>query len=211
MNQSFSIGMHVKFIDEPLSGVIVNIQDGKIWVEIEKDFIIPVLPSMLMAAFPMPINSTIQKMDKEEHPKNYTSKKPKEEDENLWLTKKKIKKKTDKHFFVNPIHIPELASNPKPQKTKEKIPQIDLHLESLSPQKINPTQALSLQLNALQNFVNHWKTKKIKEIIVIHGVGKGVLRNEVKNWLQQNHNCEIEDASISTYGVGACKVRFFYN
>ena len=46
-----------------------------------------------------------------------------------------------------------------------------------------------------------------KKLIVIHGVGEGVLREEVRKMLQFYENVRFHDADMRKYGVGATEVQ----
>ncbi|MBL4755501.1 MAG: Smr/MutS family protein, partial [Flavobacteriales bacterium] len=48
--------------------------------------------------------------------------------------------------------------------------------------------------------------KKRKNLIVIHGVGKGTLRAEVRKLLDDYPQITYCDASYATYGYGATEV-----
>ena len=89
--------------------------------------------------------------------------------------------------------------------------EVDLHIEKLikNPNKIKKKNILSFQLNAARNFLNRAKEIGIKKIIFIHGVGEGILKNELENLLI-NHSQDLlyYPADFSNYGNGATEVRF---
>ena len=45
-----------------------------------------------------------------------------------------------------------------------------------------------------------------RKLIVIHGVGEGVLREEVRRMLQYYDTVQFHDADMRRYGVGATEV-----
>ena len=45
-----------------------------------------------------------------------------------------------------------------------------------------------------------------RKLIVIHGVGEGVLREEVRRTLQYYQGVQFHDADMRRYGVGATEV-----
>jgi DNA-nicking Smr family endonuclease len=50
--------------------------------------------------------------------------------------------------------------------------------------------------------------KKIPRVVFIHGVGQGVLRQEIRKILNDYYpHCEFMDAPYHTYGYGATEVR----
>jgi dsDNA-specific endonuclease/ATPase MutS2 len=46
---------------------------------------------------------------------------------------------------------------------------------------------------------------------VIHGIGEGVLKNEIRTYLSQQDQIEVYDADFSAYGKGATAVEFHPN
>jgi DNA-nicking Smr family endonuclease len=55
------------------------------------------------------------------------------------------------------------------------------------------------------------KQQHIHKLIVIHGVGEGVLKNEIRTYLSQQDQIEVYDADYSEYGKGATTVEFHPN
>jgi len=54
--------------------------------------------------------------------------------------------------------------------------------------------------------------KKMKRVIFIHGVGQGVLRQEIRRILNEYYpHCEFMDAPYHIYGYGATEVRIHPN
>jgi Smr domain len=95
----------------------------------------------------------------------------------------------------------------------EKTWEIDLHIEELTETHahMTNTEIVTKQLNS---FKTHYKTafgKRIEKLIVIHGVGKGVLKSEIHQWLDKQKDSEYYDADFREYGKGATCVEFHYN
>src|SRR5690606_5222084 len=69
---------------------------------------------------------------------------------------------------------------------KKRIEVLDLHLESLAPHAKNWSnfEILTLQLNALENALATAIALRQDSMIVIHGVGKGKLKEEVHRVLR---------------------------
>tara|TARA_B100001027_G_C16225509_1_gene311942 strand:+ start:428 stop:973 length:546 start_codon:yes stop_codon:yes gene_type:complete len=91
------------------------------------------------------------------------------------------------------------------------VVEVDLHIEKLikNPNNIKKENILSFQLNAARNFLSRAKEIGIKKIIFIHGVGKGILKNELENLLIDNsEDLLYYPADFSNYGNGATEVRF---
>jgi DNA-nicking Smr family endonuclease len=49
------------------------------------------------------------------------------------------------------------------------------------------------------------RNRKLWKFIAIHGVGKGVLRNEIRQLIKQE-GLKFQDASYQRYGYGATEV-----
>jgi hypothetical protein len=64
----------------------------------------------------------------------------------------------------------------------------DLHIEKLHPQPetLNPFEILDFQIKAADRFITQAKRLNRKKVILIHGKGKGVLKNKIKELIQQH-------------------------
>ena len=70
------------------------------------------------------------------------------------------------------------------------------------------SQILNIQMSHFKSFLNHSIAKKSRKIVVIHGVGEGVLRHEIRKELDIYHpNFEFHDASYDEFGYGATEIR----
>ena len=82
----------------------------------------------------------------------------------------------------------------KPVKKKESFKQfsntIDLHIEILNPDLKNahPQLILDHQLLMCRNFINHATLKRKNVITIIHGKGRGALKQEVLHLLKEFNN-----------------------
>jgi len=99
---------------------------------------------------------------------------------------------------------------PTAQKTKY-IPEIDLHLENIAAHVhgLNNFEILTLQLNALEDALDQAIGAHQQSMIIIHGVGKGKLKEEVHAVLRDNFSVDffIHDW-MPRYGYGATEVFF---
>ena len=87
---------------------------------------------------------------------------------------------------------------------------IDLHVENLidSHTGMSNAEILILQMTHFRRFLNKSIAKKHKRIVIIHGVGEGVLRHEIRKELDIYHaNLEYHDASYNEFGYGATEIR----
>lgn len=95
-------------------------------------------------------------------------------------------------------------------KKKTSVWEIDLHIENLLDNAKNLTNT-EILLKQMANFKNTFlkaKDKRIQKLVVIHGVGEGVLKNEIRSYLTKQENIDFFDASYLDYGKGATEIRF---
>lgn len=87
---------------------------------------------------------------------------------------------------------------------------IDLHIEKLidSHSGMSNFQILNIQMSHFKSFLSSAIAKKTRKVVVIHGVGEGVLRHEIRKVLDIYHpNFEFHDASYEEFGYGATEIR----
>ena len=65
-------------------------------------------------------------------------------------------------------------------------------------------------MRELRIFVQNAQERKIRKIVVIHGVGEGVLKREVVTFFRGISGCEIYDGNYWEYGQGATVVELRY-
>lgn len=88
------------------------------------------------------------------------------------------------------------------------VAEVDLHLHELveDERMLSDGEKLEFQLRyferALESAIRNGKRK----LIVIHGVGEGILREEVRRLLQFYQNVQFHDADMRRYGSGATEV-----
>ncbi len=90
----------------------------------------------------------------------------------------------------------------------ERLIEIDLHLEELVefPNKLDDWQKLHTQMQHVKKCLNAAFDNKIKKIVFIHGVGTGVLKIELRNYLSQYNHLIVNDGDYREYGMGATEV-----
>tara|TARA_B110000977_G_scaffold107703_1_gene140313 strand:+ start:3955 stop:4533 length:579 start_codon:yes stop_codon:yes gene_type:complete len=87
---------------------------------------------------------------------------------------------------------------------------IDLHIENLidTHNGMSNSEILKIQMTHFKLFLNKSIDKKQRKIVVIHGVGEGVLRHEIRKELDIYHPYfEYYDASYDEFGYGATEIR----
>lgn len=91
--------------------------------------------------------------------------------------------------------------------------EIDLHIEEIleSTAGMTNTEILRKQMAEFRATFKKGKANNIHKLIVIHGVGEGVLKNEIRTYLAQQDQIEVYDADYLEYGKGATAVEFHPN
>ncbi|MDQ3100332.1 MAG: Smr/MutS family protein [Bacteroidota bacterium] len=96
-----------------------------------------------------------------------------------------------------------------PKKSEDNsVAEVDLHLHELvdDETKLSDAEKLTYQLAFFERRLNAAIKDGKKKLIVIHGVGEGILREEVRKVLQYYDNVQFHDADMRKYGVGATEV-----
>lgn len=97
---------------------------------------------------------------------------------------------------------------------KEGVPpmEVDLHLEKLvkNSRGMDNYDKLSLQIDTATHKLEFAIRNRIPRIVFIHGVGEGVLKQEL-NFLFNRYNVSVSEASYQKYGMGATEVYILQN
>ena len=101
-----------------------------------------------------------------------------------------------------------ISKNPVPKLKQRPSNEINLHMEDLREEytHLSAGEKLNIQLRYFSGKLEEAIRKKRKNLIVIHGVGKGTLRAEVRKLLDDYPQITYCDASYATYGYGATEV-----
>lgn len=88
------------------------------------------------------------------------------------------------------------------------VMEIDLHLDKLVEDegRLSDGEKLRFQLDFFERRLNTAIRERKKRVIVIHGVGEGVLREEVRKMLQFYTGLRFDDADPRQYGHGATAI-----
>lgn len=90
--------------------------------------------------------------------------------------------------------------------------EVDLHQDVITEDdNLEPHRILRLQMDQFRRNLEKAKRDRVKKVVFIHGVGEGILRNEIRKELEYYPNCSFEDAPFDRYGYGATLVRIWYN
>ena len=91
--------------------------------------------------------------------------------------------------------------------------EVDLHIENLidSHRGMDNYQIIQVQMARFRRSINIALSRRLKKIVFIHGVGSGVLREEIRFELKEMYpNFEYYDGSYQEYGQGATEVLLKY-
>ncbi len=102
------------------------------------------------------------------------------------------------------------ATKPKERNTPKM--EVDLHIHQLTPSTKGMTNfdMLNLQLETAKRQLEFAIRKRIQRVVFIHGVGEGVLKEELK-YLFKKYPLDFYDADYQKYGLGATEVDIYQN
>ncbi|MFY0629684.1 MAG: DNA mismatch repair protein MutS [Flavobacteriaceae bacterium] len=94
----------------------------------------------------------------------------------------------------------------------EVVLEVDLHIHQLvkKTRGMDNFDMLSLQIETAKRKLEYAISKKIPKVIFIHGVGEGVLKNELI-YLFKRYPLDYYEASYQKYGMGATEVYIYQN
>ena len=228
----FQIGDKVKFLNAIGGGVVTKITDDFVFVQDETGFDMPMQPSELIRMADMSgagrmFNQQVagasggqQSVDGESKPL-FTPKKP-DSVESLQETVKQLQsqvanlkdqvtKLKRQLAAAQKQGAKELASNILSQHmVSDGEAEVDLHIDMLCerPGDLAPHEAFQLQMKYFRTCLNHAFENKVKKVTFIHGVGRGILKDEIMAELKKYDNIAVMDAPMRKYGVGAVEVYF---
>ena len=179
---SFKVGDKVAVLDDAINGVVKNVNSNEIQIETTDGFLMKFLSNELV--------------------------KIKEEQSEI------LKK------VIVPQHLAYKDDSSKNRKglkvkfKKEVVPpmEVDLHLEKLvkNSRGMDSYDKLTLQVDTAKYKLEFAIRNRIPRIVFIHGVGEGVLKEEL-NYLFNRYNVTVSEASYQKYGMGATEVYILQN
>ena len=91
--------------------------------------------------------------------------------------------------------------------------EVDLHIHQLTKtvKGMSNYEMLNLQLDTAKRQLEFAITKRIQKVVFIHGVGEGVLREELYTLFRRYENVKYYDADYRKYGLGATEVYIYQN
>lgn len=85
---------------------------------------------------------------------------------------------------------------------------VDLHIEKLLPDTrgMSTFDILNYQMDTARGQLEFAIRKRIQRIVFIHGVGEGVLKEELRTLFRRYEDLRVGDADYREYGMGATEV-----
>lgn len=114
---------------------------------------------------------------------------------------------------ISKMHHRIFSETPTGAKRPMDVWELDLHIESLidSHKGMSNTEILNIQLKEMRSFFKKAQQKHIRKLVLIHGVGEGILKEEVRSFLAKQEGVEYFDADFREYGKGATTAEIRYN
>lgn len=91
--------------------------------------------------------------------------------------------------------------------------EVDLHINQLvkNPKQLGNYEMLNLQLETAKRQLDFAISKRIQKVVFIHGVGEGILKEELGYMFGKYDNVKYYDAEYQKYGLGATEVYILQN
>lgn len=101
----------------------------------------------------------------------------------------------------------------KPKERNAPKMEVDLHIHQLTPKSkgMSNFDMLNLQIETAKRQLEFAMRKRIPKVVFIHGVGAGVLKEELKYLFGRYENITYYDADYQKYGLGATEVYIYQN
>ncbi|PQV46298.1 Smr domain-containing protein [Jejuia pallidilutea] len=182
---AFKVGDRVLVLDEDLSGVVKTIDGFEVTLETEDGFLLSFDASELV----LDKNSNVIRQDAF----NIS-------DIDAIISEKETTRRKP-------------AQRLKPKERTQAAMEVDLHIHNLvqSSRGMTNFDMLNLQLQTAQRQLEFAIKKRIQRIVFIHGVGEGVLKEELETLFRRYDNLKYYDANYQKYGLGATEVYIYQN
>ena len=172
-------GDKVSVLDEAVNGIVIATKGEEVTIETEDGFVMTFFVNELLK-----VNDTSNLMDSIRRINIDEIKKEKE----IPKPRSFVKERKDKH--------------------EVSVPEFDLHIEKLVPNKrgMSNYDILTLQSETAKRHIEFAIRNRIPKIVFIHGVGEGVLKAELDFLLGRYDNIDFKEANYQKYGQGATEV-----
>lgn len=184
MEREFRVGERVAFVDDEIKGRVKSVGDGKVVVVSDDGFEYRCAPGEIVS---------------QEQAREGLSEYIRDKDWD-YLTHDKYAERrrptppTNKNLREAPVRV------------------LDLHIEKLvkSPRGISSGEMLDYQLHYARTAVEAARREGIiHRMVFIHGVGDGVLKEELRRLISGYARVRFYDAPFHLYGEGATEVEFY--
>ncbi|MBW1296792.1 DNA mismatch repair protein MutS [Aquimarina litoralis] len=178
-----NVGDIVSVLDEPITGKVIAISGDEITITSDDGFEMSFMREELV----------------KEESNNFLV--PTYEEVQKNLQHKEIYKKKPKRPVA------------KPKERNIPAMEVDLHIHKLvkSTKGMSNHDMVTLQLDTAKRQLDFAISKRIPNIIFIHGVGQGVLKEELRYLFGRYDNVRISDADYKKYGLGAMEIYIVQN
>ena len=177
----FQVGDKVETIDDVIRGKIVKVSGREITIETEDGFLFDFEDAELVK-----IDDGVISVSNREI--------------NQVKAEKELPKKRNQQMI-------------KPKERNAPKMEVDLHINQLikSTKGLTNYEILNLQLDTAKRQLDFAIRKRIQKVVFIHGVGEGILREELHYLFRRYENVKYYDADYQKYGMGATEVYIFQN
>ena len=111
--------------------------------------------------------------------------------------------------------VPKKKRGPIPKPKERNLPkmEVDLHINQLvkNPKNMSNYEMLNLQMDTAKRQLDFAISKRIQKVVFIHGVGAGVLKEELQYLFRKYDNIKYYDADYQKYGLGATEIYIYQN
>lgn len=224
----FEIGDKVKFLNQIGGGIVTKVTDDFVFVQDDTGFDIPMQPTELIRmadqqgagkmfnatmeahlkgkGTPLPSASPIIKpatLTPEEEIKQLKSQVANLKDQVAKLKKQlETLQRQNSQTLNDNVLLQHMVADGEAE--------VDLHIEMLHerPADLPDHEVFQTQMRYFRTCMNHAFANNVKKVVFIHGVGRGILKNEIEKELKQYDGIYFFDAPMAKYGAGAVEVYF---
>tara|TARA_R110002073_G_scaffold139232_2_gene289332 strand:- start:107352 stop:107903 length:552 start_codon:yes stop_codon:yes gene_type:complete len=182
MKELFKIGDKVAVLDDTINGVVADLNGQSVTIEADDGFLLVYDASELVRVA----------MDQKAYSKYIDIK-----NDALLEKESSDKKRTPTKRLKSGTHPPL---------------EVDLHIHQLvkTTKGMTNFDMLTLQVETARRQLDFAVRKKIQRVVFIHGVGEGVLQQEL-TYLFNRYHVSVSQASFQKYGMGATEVYIYQN
>jgi len=100
------------------------------------------------------------------------------------------------------------VSKPHSHRRSDVEMEVDIHIEKLvsKHQHLSNSQIVKIQMEHTEQAIKRAFVLGMHRLVIIHGIGNGTLKEEVRKLLKRYSNIRYADASFQKYGNGATVV-----